>query len=257
MYNWGSQYLLNISYPEGVQGNIEKFAASTNIVMVLTKDGEVVPLTNKTSAYTKIPEEIQGKVVDIALTDESAAAVTSDGKVYTWGNNIKGTLNIPEEIQGKVASISAGRYHFTAILQDGTLYSWGDNTHGQASAPAVGEKIAEVDAGYYANYAISESGKVSAWGLKGYLMGTDAFGRDVFRRLLVGGRMTMTVGAIAVIISSIIGILIGGVSGYKGGKVDNLLMRLARSFLRFLSYHSVLFCRLSLETASTKHNVSY
>ncbi len=242
MYNWGSQYLLNISYPEGVQGNIEKFAASTNIVMVLTKDGEVVPLTNKTSAYTKIPEEIQGKVVDIALTDESAAAVTSDGKVYTWGNNIKGTLNIPEEIQGKVASISAGRYHFTAILQDGTLYSWGDNTHGQASAPAVGEKIAEVDAGYYANYAISESGKVSAWGLKGYLMGTDAFGRDVFRRLLVGGRMTMTVGAIAVIISSIIGILIGGVSGYKGGKVDNLLMRLAEivSSIPFLPFCIIL-----------------
>ena len=242
MYNWGSQYLLNISYPEGVQGNIEKFAASTNIVMVLTKDGEVVPLTNKTSAYTKIPEEIQGKVVDIALTDESAAAVTSDGKVYTWGNNIKGTLNIPEEIQGKVASISAGRYHFTAILQDGTLYSWGDNTHGQASAPAVGEKIAEVDAGYYANYAISESGKVSAWGLKGYLMGTDAFGRDVFRRLLVGGRMTMTVGAIAVIISSIIGILIGGVSGYKGGKVVNLLMRLAEivSSIPFLPFCIIL-----------------
>ena len=242
MYNCGSQYLLIISYPEGVQGNIEKFAASTNIVMVLTKDGEVVPLTNKTSAYTKIPEEIQGKVVDIALTDESAAAVTSDGKVYTWGNNIKGTLNIPEEIQGKVASISAGRYHFTAILQDGTLYSWGDNTHGQASAPAVGEKIAEVDAGYYANYAISESGKVSAWGLKGYLMGTDAFGRDVFRRLLVGGRMTMTVGAIAVIISSIIGILIGGVSGYKGGKVDNLLMRLAEivSSIPFLPFCIIL-----------------
>ena len=242
MYNWGSQYLLNISYPEGVQGNIEKFAASTNIVMVLTKDGEVVPLTNKTSAYTKIPEEIQGKVVDIALTDESAAAVTSDGKVYTWGNNIKGTLNIPEEIQGKVASISAGRYHFTAILRDGTLYSWGDNTHGQASAPAVGEKIAEVDAGYYANYAISESGKVSAWGLKGYLMGTDAFGRDVFRCLLVGGRMTMAVGAIAVIISSIIGILIGGVSGYKGGKVDNLLMRLAEivSSIPFLPFCIIL-----------------
>lgn len=45
MYNWGSDYLLNITYPEGVQGNIDKFAASTNIVMVLTKDGEVVPLT--------------------------------------------------------------------------------------------------------------------------------------------------------------------------------------------------------------------
>ncbi len=51
-------------------------------------------------------------------------------------------------------------------------------------------------------------------------MGTDAMGRDVFRRLLQGGRMTMTVGAIAVIISTLIGVIVGGISGYKGGKVD-------------------------------------
>ena len=254
MYNWGSDYLLSITYPEGVQGNIEKFAASTNIVMVLTKDGEVVPLTGKTSAYTAIPEEIQGNAVDLALTDESAAAVTSDGHVYTWGNNIKGSLNIPEEIQGQVASISGGRYHFTAILNDGSAVSWGDNTHGQASAPAVSEKIAEVDAGYYANYAITESGKVVSWGLKGYLMGTDAFGRDIFRRLLVGGRMTMTVGAIAVIISSIIGILIGGISGYKGGKVDNLLMRLAEivSSIPFLPFCIILSSILGNSISETQ-----
>ena len=254
MYNWGSQYLLNITYPEGVQGNIEKFATSTNIVMVMTKDGEVVPLTNKSSAYTQIPEEIQGNVVDLALTDESAAAVTADGKVYTWGNNIKKTMNVPEEIQGKVVSISGGRYHYTVILEDGSMYSWGDNTHGQASAPAVGEKISEVDAGYYANYAISESGKVTSWGLKGYLMGTDAFGRDVFRRLLVGGRMTMTVGAIAVIISSIIGIMIGGISGYKGGKVDNLLMRLAEivSSIPFLPFCIILSSILGNSISETQ-----
>ena len=254
MYNWGSDYLLNITYPEGVQGNIEKFAASTNIVMVLTKDGEVVPLTNKTSAYTAIPEEIQGNVVDLALTDESAAALTSDGRVYTWGNNIKGSLNIPEEIQGRVASVGGGRYHFTAILNDGSVVSWGDNTHGQASAPSAGEKISEVDAGYYANYAITESGKVVSWGLKGYLMGTDGFGRDIFRRLLVGGRMTMTVGAIAVIISSIIGILIGGISGYKGGKVDNLLMRLAEivSSIPFLPFCIILSSILGNSISETQ-----
>ncbi len=243
MYNWGSDYLLNIMYPEGVQGNIEKFAAATNIVMVLTKDGKVVPLTNKSSAYTTIPEEIQGKVVDLALTDESAAALTEDGKVYTWGNNIKNTLTVPEEIQGQVASIAGGRYHFSVILKDGSIVSWGDDTHGQASAPNLGsDKAVQLDAGYYATYAITEKGTVKAWGLKGYLMGTDAFGRDVFRRLLIGGRMTMTVGAIAVIISTVIGITIGGISGYKGGKIDNLLMRLAEvvSSIPFLPFCIIL-----------------
>jgi peptide/nickel transport system permease protein len=56
-------------------------------------------------------------------------------------------------------------------------------------------------------------------------MGTDQYGRDVFRRLLEGGKVTLTVGAISVIISGIIGIIIGGLSGFYGGKVDMLLMR--------------------------------
>ena len=52
--------------------------------------------------------------------------------------------------------------------------------------------------------------------------------------------MTMTVGAIAVIISTFIGVIVGGVSGYKGGKLDNLLMRLTEivssvPFLRSVS----------------------
>lgn len=54
--------------------------------------------------------------------------------------------------------------------------------------------------------------------------------------------MTMTVGAIAVIISTIIGVIVGGVSGYKGGKVDNLMMRLTEivSSLPFLPFAIIL-----------------
>ena len=192
-------------------------------------------------------------MVDLALTDESAAAVTADGTVYAWGNNIKKTLDIPEEIQGQVVSIAGGRYHYTAVLQDGTVYSWGDNTHGQTDAPS-GTTVASVDSGYYANYAITQDGTVVAWGLKGYLMGTDALGRDLFRRILVGGRMTMTVGAIAVIISSFIGIVIGGISGYKGGKVDNLLMRLTEivSSIPFLPFCIILSSILGNKISETQ-----
>ena len=255
MYNWGSAYLLNISYPEGVQGNIEKFAQSTNIVMALTTDGRIVPLVSgSSSAYVNIPEEIQGDVVDFDLSDESAAAVTSDGRVHTWGNNVNRTMNVPEEIQGHVVSVSGGRYHFSAILADGTVVSWGDNTHGQASAPAMSAPVSQVDAGYYATYAIDENSNVSSWGLDGYLMGTDNLGRDIFRRLLVGGRMTMTVGAIAVIISTFIGILVGGISGYKGGKVDNILMRLTEivSSVPFLPFCIILSSILGNSISETQ-----
>lgn len=226
LYNWGNTYLIDMKFPEGVQGNIAQFAANTDIVMVLTNDGEVYALTGKKNVYTQIPEEIQGHVVDIAISDESVTAVTEDGQIYTWGNNVKGTQNFDESIQGNVVSVEAGRYHFVATLKDGSLAAWGDDTFGQTNVVKVNGAIREVVSGYYGNYVITEDGNVESWGLKGYLMGTDDFGRDIFRRLLKGGRMTMTVGAIAVIISTFIGVIVGGVSGYKGGRIDNLLMRL-------------------------------
>ena len=254
LYNWGSDYLLNISIPSEVQGNIQKFDDNTNIVMALTKDGEVVPLSKTTSAFANVPEEIQGDVIDIALTDESAAALTSDGRVHLWGNNVNHSMDIPEEIQGRVTALSAGRYHYSAILDDGTVVSWGDNNFGQTKAPSLDGTVTSVSAGYYSSYAITEDGSVKGWGLDGYLMGTDGFGRDVFRRLIVGGRMTMTVGAISVIISTIIGVLVGGISGYKGGKLDNLLMRLTEivSSVPFLPFCIILSSILGNSISETQ-----
>ena len=242
LYNWGNDFLIDIKIPKEVQGNIQKFVANTDIVMALTKDGEVAALTTKTNAYTAIPEQIQGRVVDLALTDESVAAVTEDGQVHVWGNNVKGSRNIKEEVQGHVTAIEGGRFHYVVQLDDGTVQAWGDDTFGQTKVPDIKGKVKDITAGYYGSYIIDESGTVTGWGLKGYLMGTDDFGRDIFRRLLKGGRMTMTVGAIAVIISTIIGVIIGGISGYKGGKIDNILMRLTEivSSLPFLPFAIIL-----------------
>lgn len=58
-----------------------------------------------------------------------------------------------------------------------------------------------------------------------YLLGTDSLGRDLFTRLLYGGRVSMMVGIIASLISVLIGILYGATSGFLGGRVDNLMMR--------------------------------
>ena len=58
-----------------------------------------------------------------------------------------------------------------------------------------------------------------------HIMGTDELGRDVFSRMLAGGRVSMAVGIIAVLISAFIGVALGAVSGYFGGKVDTVIMR--------------------------------
>ena len=56
-----------------------------------------------------------------------------------------------------------------------------------------------------------------------YLLGTDEFGRDIYSRLLYGARISFQVGAIAVGIAGTLGILLGLISGYAGGWVDNIL----------------------------------
>ena len=56
-------------------------------------------------------------------------------------------------------------------------------------------------------------------------MGTDTLGRDVFTRLLYGGRVSMAVGLAATAVSLTIGVLYGAISGFIGGKLDNLMMR--------------------------------
>ena len=61
-------------------------------------------------------------------------------------------------------------------------------------------------------------------------MGTDGRGRDVFTRIVHGGKMTMTIGGVAVLVSSAIAILVGCVSGYFGGWIDTLLMRITEIF---------------------------
>lgn len=64
-----------------------------------------------------------------------------------------------------------------------------------------------------------------------YLLGADRLGRDVFSRLIVGTRVSMSIGLAGVLLSLVLGILLGGLSGYYGGNVDNLIQRVIE-FLR-------------------------
>jgi len=60
-----------------------------------------------------------------------------------------------------------------------------------------------------------------------YWFGTDDYGRDVLSRLLMGGRLSLAMGIGATLISVLIGVPVGLVAGYFGGKVDEVLMRIA------------------------------
>jgi ABC-type dipeptide/oligopeptide/nickel transport system permease subunit len=64
-------------------------------------------------------------------------------------------------------------------------------------------------------------------------LGTDHLGRDIAARIIFGSRVALVVGLAAVLISGMLGLLIGLVAGYFGGRVDDLLMRLADIQLAF------------------------
>lgn len=64
-----------------------------------------------------------------------------------------------------------------------------------------------------------------------YLFGTDAIGRDVLTRLLYGGRISLEVGIVTVLVEILIGTTIGGIAGFYGKWVDNILMRVLDVFL--------------------------
>lgn len=59
-----------------------------------------------------------------------------------------------------------------------------------------------------------------------YLLGADRLGRDVLSRIIMGTRISMSIGLVGVILSFFLGILLGGISGYYGGGVDNFIQRL-------------------------------
>lgn len=166
------------------------------------------------------------KIVDIAATGSAVALVTDDGELIVAGMKEAAPV-IPEG--DRIKAVSGGTRHFTLVTEQGRVYAWGQNYRNQCQVPEALTEAGAVDTVYasgFQNYAFKDGKYVDGWGLKGYLMGTDDMGRDVFNRIINGGKMTMTIGAVAVIVSTFIGIIIGCLSGYFGGAVDILLMRL-------------------------------
>jgi len=185
------------------------------------------------------------KIVSIYATNNHLCGMLSDGSLFFAGNFPSDSVAMPTLHDGEtIVQIEAGTYHYTALTSEGRVLSWGGSTLKQTDVPTkVDGKTAKVFAGAFQSYAVDSNGSlVGKWGLKGYLFGTDGYGADIFQRIIQGGKMTMTIGAVAVIISTIIGIVVGCLSGYFGGTVDIVLMRIAEVFaaIPFLPFALIL-----------------
>jgi len=219
----------NIS-PAHLDGVATSFVFNRFSMIALVEGGYVQHLSRIQQVYSDIPDFVQGRTVGIAFTDHNGLALLDDGAVVVWGwADTPAYKEMPEHIQGRTVSIVAGQSHFTALLDDGTVASWGENFYNQSSAPNLSD-IVMVYAGAHHNFAVDSHGNIHTWGLRGFLMGTDNQGRDIFGRLLIAGRVTMTVGAVAVVIATVIGLVLGGLAGYFVGKVDMFIMRFSEAW---------------------------
>lgn len=92
-------------------------------------------------------------------------------------------------------------------------------------AVIIGPTIVEMTTGFTYDY-IDKTLTTSQPPSLTHLMGTDDNGHDIFARVLMGGRISLTVGVISTLVSLVIGISYGAIAGYFGGWIDNLMMRI-------------------------------
>lgn len=85
----------------------------------------------------------------------------------------------------------------------------------------------------YDPYDMDLRGALSPPGSPGHLLGTDELGRDTLTRLIYGGRISLVVGLLVVGVAGAIGVTLGAISGYYGGIVDNVIMRVVDVVLAF------------------------
>ncbi|MBI2996063.1 MAG: ABC transporter permease [Candidatus Melainabacteria bacterium] len=81
-----------------------------------------------------------------------------------------------------------------------------------------------------------------------YLFGTDRNGRDIFSRILHGGKPSLTIGFVGLLIVFPLGLLYGGVSGYFGGAIDNFMMRIAEAIMSLPYFYLIVVLASILPT---------
>ena len=84
-----------------------------------------------------------------------------------------------------------------------------------------------------------------------FLLGSDINGHDVYSRLFFGGRISLTIGFLALLISFPIGAFYGGISGYFGGKTDKILMRIAEAIMSIPGFYLLIILSQLLPSGMT------
>ena len=214
------------------------------------------------TAYATGAKEFTADGVTYALAEDGG--VTLDGADYAYisrylvqviSPDVFLSRDFKDKLLATIATAQDGKATFTytdesLIMNEPEQTEDGENADGQTSgintedpnAPKQDDKSNTATAEYDLEFkAATNSWQIlqekssrqydqySFPNMKHWL-GTDMYGMDMLTRLMYGGRVSLLIGFIVIIIETVIGVIFGGISGYFGGWVDNLIMRIVDIF---------------------------
>jgi len=223
------------------------FELAFNALKVYLHEESETPVTPETPETTPAEGEEATEIIDVGeaetntfVLDGVTYEVSEDGGIATGGKEIG-------YISTYVVSPIGSNPDFSREFKEEIQYFLESNDEaGNFTRNGENEKVSftypDPTTGEETEYVVAYNAADSRWVIKSYKqeyvydlysapskthpLGTDGYGMDMLTRLMYGGRVSLIIGFIVVILETSLGIIMGGISGYFGGWVDFLIMRI-------------------------------
>lgn len=190
-----------------------------------TTDGEKIPFElqyNALKAFTNEETAFEAEGVSYELNEDGVVISGGTEVAYVSNYIVQAAMSdvfLTREFKNRVTeAIEAGEEVFVYTGEDGVEYEYPITYDASKKTWSV---LQEKETRVFDTYSYPS---------KEHWLGTDKNGMDMLTRIMYGGRVSLIIGFIVVVIQTFLGVVLGGLAGYFGGWVDNLIMRLVDVF---------------------------
>lgn len=218
LYYWGNTTALNLNeVPEEHQGLITNVVANPFHILYTLED-KTLHIVGRNDQLSEIPLAFKNhtlEVLDMQMNYSTILILDTNHQLHMWGDSI---YDIPNTFRQPVQIVS-GRRNFHILYEDESVIGIGNHSKNSTF-------VDQLYSSYEQTYALHED-SLESWGNAGFVLGSDEYGRDILTRLVHGGLISLVIGLPACVLSCVLSIFFGLASGYYGGKIDHIIMRLS------------------------------